>query len=247
MKVVYVTDLDGTLLNNKGELSEFTKVTINSLIEEGMNFSFATARSGSLGYSALKLMNDININAPVFLMQGALTYDYHTRSYIDCNAFSNAVLEKVIKLFKNNEIPIFLYGMINNKLTIFYEELSTYLINLYEEWNKEYQVNFIKVSCIEKVKNHNIWYFFTVNSYENLKRVNELLTQFDILSVAFFDANRKDQGHHLECLNKSVSKYEVVMNLKNKYGFEKVIGFGDSLNDIPLSLHYRIQQPSVKD
>ena len=44
-KVFYVSDLDGTLLNSGQALSAFTVNTINSLVGQGMLFSYATARS----------------------------------------------------------------------------------------------------------------------------------------------------------------------------------------------------------
>lgn len=45
MKTLYVSDLDGTLLNSDTRLSDATIKTINALVEEGMHFTFATARS----------------------------------------------------------------------------------------------------------------------------------------------------------------------------------------------------------
>ena len=42
---LYVSDLDGTLMKNDGTLSEYTIQTINELVERGMFFTFATARS----------------------------------------------------------------------------------------------------------------------------------------------------------------------------------------------------------
>lgn len=233
MKTVYVTDLDGTFLNNQSEVSEFTKNTVNSLIEQGMHFSFATAR---LGPSAIKLMKEIKINASVFLMQGALTYNFITNSYIDCSPISSTILEKTIDLFKKNRIPILLIGIMNQQLTIFYEELTPYLKGVYDEWSMLYKIPFIKVNQIKQILNHNIMYIYTINSYETLKNINDLLIQLDSYAVAFFDTNREDRGFNLECLNKDVSKYQAVMNLKNKYGYDKVIGFGDTTNDIPLLL-----------
>ena len=45
MNTLYVSDLDGTLLNSDVKISENSKNIINSLIEKGMNFTVATARS----------------------------------------------------------------------------------------------------------------------------------------------------------------------------------------------------------
>lgn len=44
-KTLYVTDLDGTLLNRQDRISPFSIETINKLVEEGMLFTYATARS----------------------------------------------------------------------------------------------------------------------------------------------------------------------------------------------------------
>ena len=45
MNPLYVSDLDGTLLRSDETLSSFTAETIHGLIEKGMLFSYATARS----------------------------------------------------------------------------------------------------------------------------------------------------------------------------------------------------------
>ena len=45
MKTLYVSDLDGTLLQSNETLSEYTVKTINELVEQGMIFSYATAGS----------------------------------------------------------------------------------------------------------------------------------------------------------------------------------------------------------
>ena len=45
MKTLYVSDLDGTLLNRQSRLSAYTVETLNCLIGEGLPFTYATARS----------------------------------------------------------------------------------------------------------------------------------------------------------------------------------------------------------
>ena len=44
-KVLYVTDLDGTLLNQQDRISTFSIQVINELVDKGMLFTYATARS----------------------------------------------------------------------------------------------------------------------------------------------------------------------------------------------------------
>lgn len=45
MKTLYVTDLDGTLLNTHDTINPYSIETINRLVERGMLFTYATARS----------------------------------------------------------------------------------------------------------------------------------------------------------------------------------------------------------
>jgi len=43
MKTLYVTDLDGTLLNTKSRISPYSLEVINDFVEKGMLFTYATA------------------------------------------------------------------------------------------------------------------------------------------------------------------------------------------------------------
>ena len=42
---LYISDLDGTLMRGNETLSEYTVRTINDLVEQGLPFTYATARS----------------------------------------------------------------------------------------------------------------------------------------------------------------------------------------------------------
>lgn len=68
MKTLYISDLDGTLLNKSAKVSDFTENAVNNLIEKGMQFSYATARSLS---SASVITAKLNINMPVIVYNGA--------------------------------------------------------------------------------------------------------------------------------------------------------------------------------
>ena len=58
MKNLYISDLDGTLLDSDSKVSEYTARTLNSLMDKGMMFSFASARSP---YSAQKVIPRLDI------------------------------------------------------------------------------------------------------------------------------------------------------------------------------------------
>ena len=45
MKVLYVSDLDGTLITRNERISEYNLGILNALIGRGLLFTYATARS----------------------------------------------------------------------------------------------------------------------------------------------------------------------------------------------------------
>jgi len=69
---LYISDLDGTLLNSRKQISEFTKETLNVLIDNDVHFSVATARTAA---SSVKILSGLQLNVPVILMNGVAIYD----------------------------------------------------------------------------------------------------------------------------------------------------------------------------
>ncbi|MDD6345728.1 MAG: HAD hydrolase family protein, partial [Oscillospiraceae bacterium] len=61
MKTLFISDLDGTLLNSNAEISENTALIINSLIKKGLHFTVATARSER---TAIPMTSCLDINVP---------------------------------------------------------------------------------------------------------------------------------------------------------------------------------------
>ena len=69
---LFVTDLDGTLLNSNKEVSDYSAETLNMLIDKDVNFTVATARTPA---TVVELLEKINLRLPAVLMNGVLIYD----------------------------------------------------------------------------------------------------------------------------------------------------------------------------
>ena len=70
VKTLFVSDLDGTLLTSKENISAYSLENLNRLIDEqGLFFTYATARSLN---SAAKACWGLRQNLPVILYNGAL-------------------------------------------------------------------------------------------------------------------------------------------------------------------------------
>ena len=79
-RTLFVSDLDGTLLNRQSVVSERSRETLNDLIvNHGTLFSIATARTPA---TAVKLMSGIATNIPLVVMAGAAMWDNTVKQYV---------------------------------------------------------------------------------------------------------------------------------------------------------------------
>ena len=105
-RTLYISDLDGTLLNEESLLSANTAQTLNKLIEEGAMFTIATARTPA---TVVKLMSDVKLNLPVILMTGALVYDIATNRYLSISSFPQEISAQIIDTIGNTDLSPMIY------------------------------------------------------------------------------------------------------------------------------------------
>ena len=104
MSTLYITDLDATLLNTSAKISDYTRDTINALMEKGMLFSFATARSDE---TALAVTEGLCPNVPVAVYTGAFLVDPKSRRKMISHYMNEreiAVVSEAVEKF--SQVPI---------------------------------------------------------------------------------------------------------------------------------------------
>src|SRR5699024_5672461 len=72
MSTLYVCDLDGTLLTPEAQLSPRTVTILNCLLERGLLFTVATARTPA---TANTILAPLHLRLPAVFLTGALVYD----------------------------------------------------------------------------------------------------------------------------------------------------------------------------
>ncbi len=110
MNTLYVSDLDGTLLNTNDEISSYSVRTINQLIEKGMLFTYATARSLS---SASVVTKGLTTNIPVIVYNGAFIMNASTREVLSSSSFDEKEKQNVITLLEYYHLYPLVYSFIN--------------------------------------------------------------------------------------------------------------------------------------
>ena len=109
-KTLYVTDLDGTLLNKNDRINPKSIEIINSLVEKGMAFTYATARSL---VSASVVTQGLSTNIPVIAYNGAFIFQPATGEILSREHFSREEMTYASDLIRTYEISPLVYAFID--------------------------------------------------------------------------------------------------------------------------------------
>ena len=78
-KTLYLSDLDGTLLQNDATLSPYAVRELNRMIEKGLCFSISSARSTG---TVIGILEGLRLNVPIALFNGVIYYDYNAAKFV---------------------------------------------------------------------------------------------------------------------------------------------------------------------
>ncbi len=251
MKRLYVSDLDGTLLDNEAQISDETARMINSYIEQGLQFTISTARTPT---TALKIVEKLNLKLPIMMMNGVLIYDMETKRYIKKETMDTNVIMVLLGLIKVKGLNCFLYGLDNEQFVAYYDSVESTSLNYFRnERIMKYDKKFTEVADLSLVAGKGIIYCMLREPKEKLEGLYRELSVVNGVKAEFYPDVYSDEYYMLEIYSENASKKEAVNYVRNAGHFDSVVGFGDNLND--QSLHaacdyfYAVENahPQIKD
>ncbi|GCE63298.1 putative hydrolase [Candidatus Mycoplasma haematohominis] len=223
-KYLIVTDLDGTLLNSKGELSPLTVDYVRKLNKrDDVFFSFSTERCWR---DSEKIYRELELKGFVSCCNGALLYDpvndISVYSYL-----SELVWEGVLS--NDDFFRDFLKGDV-----------------LSDKENISFDASTDRVDLIRRLKesNGNVYgiktYFRQLGTSEDQDNVDKrlmFLKSFELPPYVTIYYYAHNKTINIEIQADYVSKEKAVEFLSNYYGvnFRNVLTYGDQINDLPVA------------
>jgi 5-amino-6-(5-phospho-D-ribitylamino)uracil phosphatase len=101
---LFVSDLDGTLADRAARLSRFSRRQLDALLEAGMAFSVASARSV---HTLAPILEGLPLRLPVVELNGAFITDIRTREPLVCHALVPEIAEAVLRWAQGSHLPPF--------------------------------------------------------------------------------------------------------------------------------------------
>ncbi len=227
MSNLYVSDLDGTLLRSNETTSEYTSQVINSLVDKGMIFSYATARSL---ITAKKVTKGIHVKIPLIVYNGAFVMDNITEEILIANYFDDSVYSVLEDLFHNAVYPIVYSFMGGREKFSFVPKMCTKGMNMFLESRKG-DIRTNEVNSLSKLKEGNIFYIVCIDEPEKLK---PLYDKYKDKYHCVYQTDIYTKEQWLEIIPQEASKSNAIKQLQTMLDTEKLIVFGDGKNDIDM-------------
>ena len=229
---LYVSDLDGTLLNSNQRLSNVTTNIINKLIDDGLTFSVATARSFD---SAGNLIKPLNLKVPIIVHNGVFIYDPVKEEYIISNYMDNSMVKDILYICEKMEANPIIFTR-NEKLQnkVYYKGIFNYGEEHYIKGRLgSGDSRFTLVDDLSICLKENVINILVIGEHEAVAPVyEELRNKFD--ASYHYTVDIYSKANWLEVTHKAANKREAVKQLKELLKAEKLVCFGDNLNDSPM-------------
>lgn len=228
MKRLFVSDLDGTLLNSRAEISDTTAELINQGIARGMDFTISTARTPA---TALKILEKLNLRLPVMLMNGVLIYDMAEKKYLQKAVMDETVIMVLLGLIKLKGLSCFLYALENDEFRAYYDSVDSTSLNYFRnERIMKYDMKFTEVEDLSLMAGSDIICCMLREPKEKLEELKRELSVVKGVKTEFYPDVYNDD-YMLEIYSEKASKKEALAYLRTTRHYDSVIGFGDNLND----------------
>jgi Cof subfamily protein (haloacid dehalogenase superfamily) len=231
-KTLYLSDLDGTLLNRSAELSETTRAALNAMLAKGLHFSAATARTAASG---LKILAGVQWNVPLILMNGVLAYDTMGQRYTRVLPINAKAVAGITRILKRLGVTGLLYQLEGGRQVTYYETLESEPLRAFvEERVHRYGKVFTQTDSFAGIPPENTVFFAIMDTESSIRRAYDALSPVPGISRLMYRDVYNDGIWYLELHSGKASKQSGVEYLREEYGYDRVICFGDNLNDLPM-------------
>ena len=238
-------DLDGTMLDSFGQVTENTKKVIQKTIEKGTDVIIASGRPID---SIKTIAKEIGSNKYFIAGNGALIYDIQKDEVLYKKYMNKQKVLEIIKICEENSISYNVYTEKTILATALkYNVLYYYKENLKKQEDKRTHINIVEnmYEYIQKMPEEKFLKITICDDskaiFQSIIRKLEKISDIEILDVSHMSRKVIEQGtesipieyYYTEISSKDVDKWNAIEFLISKLNIKKeeVITIGDNIND----------------
>lgn len=232
METLYVTDLDGTLLNQEEQVEDYSIEIIHKCIAQGIKFTFATARSL---VSAKAVTSGLNLDVPVTVYNGAFVMNAATGAILYSQTFTSEEQKYISELLISQNINPIVYSFIEGI------EKVSWCTTKENEGMKRYfslrkgdrRLNPLRGDEEERLYAGDVFYYTCIGEKEELQPIYDCLKDNEHYNCILQQELYREE-YWCEIMPKKATKAQAILKLKELWKCERIVSFGDAVNDIPM-------------
>ena len=221
---LYVSEIQDTIFGTRKQISNYAKVELNRLIEDGCLFTISTIQTPA---TIRELLPDVNLPLPVIPADGTILFDLKKREILQAVYLRPEVAAKLRAFLEEEQVDYFLNQAEHNTLIVRYGEMKSEAIRtLYEQKRLSVYRNFAPLQG-EHV--HRVLYFLLADEAEKLKTVIQKLEKEDWASEVRITYDREQSQGSWQCvkiLPAESSQNGLQKQLMLQLGVNKKLTFG---------------------
>ena len=231
MKTLYVSDLDGTLLDRNSRISDCSLQVINGLVEQGMLFTYATARSL---VSARVATQGLSTKVPVIAYNGAFIFDAATGHPIAREDLSPAAAQQAMATAQSLGLQPMVYAFVEGVERLSYLQGQENPGMLRYLASRQGDPRLRPVQTVQELSAGDIFYLTFIGGEAPMARLHGLLQGDDRLRCTLAEEPSCPGEYWCECMPPLATKAHAIEKLRTLWQCDRIVSFGDGLNDLPM-------------
>ncbi|MCM1369531.1 MAG: HAD family hydrolase [Candidatus Amulumruptor caecigallinarius] len=235
MKTLYVSDLDGTLLQPDSRLSARSVEMLNTAIAQGINLTVATARTPATVHP---ILSDVNLRLPAIVMTGAAMWSRQTHEYSRTRHIAEKAARQLVDVYRDTQTPTFIYTLDDNMIDIYFlgEKMNDIQQKFIEERinNPFKRLHTDPHTGIENIDFSKVILLYTMLDDCRASAVYRQICRLEDIRPQYYHDIFGPEVGILEAFSSEATKAKAVLGMAEKIGADRIVCFGDNINDLPM-------------
>lgn len=232
---LYVSDLDGTLLDSESRISAASADILNRAIDCGAMFTVATARTpGTLGF----LLRDLHMTIPAIVMTGVTLWQRNGSVYSDTCYIDADTVSRLREIYDKAALPYFLYTLQDGKIYVYHHGPLSMVERgfIAERCHSPYKTFLIDSDGNSEIPEHidNALLMFAMRPEADVMPAVESLQTIDGINLMCYRDTTFPDTTMLEVFPANATKALAIRRLAQQVGADRIVVYGDNRNDLSM-------------
>ena len=232
---LFVSDLDGTLLNKEAIVSARSAFLLNEAISRGASFTIATARTPA---TVASLIRDVEIKLPAVVMTGAMLWNRDHNRYSNSKFIIPDEARKILETYRRLDFPAFIFTLRDNHIHIYHsgrmsEHDTRFMLERIHSPYKTFHIDPETGTTIPESLD-NVLLFYAMQPDVPAQRAYDAVRESVRCTPLFYHDIYGDDIAVVETFAHDSSKAAAIDVLARQNGFSRIVAFGDNINDLPM-------------